>query len=355
MSASTIKVNFSPYLLDIVLFKEINSLKHKAAVKDGQLNITLYKKDIGIWGALVATGDSMTLAVVKQEALAAQASLDQQLELQRKDRKIDEEKHALRKQMKLDEIERNLVDSLKQEEKETAEKEVYEAFAELSRKQESSSKAITAGHSSTAIDKGHNNVQKKKIPDSSSSSSIDTYLQSDNIDDAVDAAMEECSSGSSSLQRRVSPFAQEKVTTASTLEEDDKYDGDDNDGIDYNHSMIPSSSKLSSSSSSSSSLQHSNTSSLHHEYDEEVRYIPPPRSTGLSDNHSQRKDITFTPRVFPTPMRESKAAEEEDWVAKNRRHLKKHGVLGKGRRKIAHTHITTNNTCGCDRTQFYVD
>ena len=262
MSASTIKVNFSPYLLDIVLSKEINSLKHKAAVKDGQLNITLYKKDIGIWGALVATGDSMTLAVVKQEALAAQASLDQQLELQRKDRKIDEEKHALRKQMKLDEIERNLVDSLKQEEKETAEKEVYEALAELSRKQESSSKAITAGHS-TAADKGHNNVQKKKIPDSSSSSSIDTYLQSDNIDDVVDAAMEECSSGSSSSQRRVSPFAQEKVTTASTLEVDDKYDGDDNDDEnDYNHSMIPltTSSKLSSSS-SSSSLQHSITSS----------------------------------------------------------------------------------------------
>ncbi len=39
--------------------------------------------------------------------------------------------------------------------------------------------------------------------------------------------------------------------------------------------------------------------------------------------------ISFTPRVFPTPMRESKAAEEEDWVAKNRKHLKRHGVLGK--------------------------
>ena len=26
-------------------------------------------------------------------------------------------------------------------------------------------------------------------------------------------------------------------------------------------------------------------------------------------------------------MRESKAAEEEDWVAKNRQHLKKHAVL----------------------------
>jgi len=303
-------------------------LKHKAAVKDGHLNITLYKKDIGIWGALVATGDSSTLAVVKQEALAAQASLDQQLEVQRKDRKIDEEKHALRKQMKLDEIERNLVDSLKQEEKETAEKEVYEALAELSRKQVSNSKAINASHS--VVEKEHDNIKNKKTSDSSNRiGSIDAYLQSDNIEDVADDAMKEYSTGSSTSQRRDSQFAQEKVA-ASALEEDDKkYDGDDDDkdGNDNNHIMMPSTSKP------SSSLQPSITSVLQHEYDEEVRYIPPPRSTGLSENHSQRKDISFTPRVFPTPMRESKAAEEEDWVAKNRRHLKKHGVLGKGWRK----------------------
>ena len=28
-------------------------------------------------------------------------------------------------------------------------------------------------------------------------------------------------------------------------------------------------------------------------------------------------------------MRESKLTEEEDWVAKNRKHLKKHGILAK--------------------------
>mmetsp|Transcript_33337 Transcript_33337/g.72102 ORF Transcript_33337/g.72102 Transcript_33337/m.72102 type:complete len:811 (+) Transcript_33337:99-2531(+) len=65
------------------------------------------------------------------------------------------------------------------------------------------------------------------------------------------------------------------------------------------------------------------------EEEEEVRYVPPPRSGGLSTCADQKVDIRFTPRVFPTPMRESKAAEEEDWVAKNRRHLKNHGVLGK--------------------------
>ena len=40
--------------------------------------------------------------------------------------------------------------------------------------------------------------------------------------------------------------------------------------------------------------------------------------------------MKYTPRVFPTPMRESKASEEEDWIAKNRQNLKKHAILGKG-------------------------
>ena len=61
---------------------------------------------------------------------------------------------------------------------------------------------------------------------------------------------------------------------------------------------------------------------------DEIKFIPPPRNAGISQSSDGKVDIVFTPRVFPTPLRESKAAEEEDWVAKNRRHLKKHGALG---------------------------
>jgi len=61
--------------------------------------------------------------------------------------------------------------------------------------------------------------------------------------------------------------------------------------------------------------------------DEELRYVPPPRaSVGAAGG---KVDINFTPRIFSTPVRESKLAEEEDWIAKNRRHLKKHAVYGK--------------------------
>ena len=62
------------------------------------------------------------------------------------------------------------------------------------------------------------------------------------------------------------------------------------------------------------------------EEEEDVKYIPPPRDAGGAGN---KVNIRFTPRHFPTPMRESKLAEEEDWIAKNRKHLKKHGILAK--------------------------
>lgn len=47
---------------------------------------------------------------------------------------------------------------------------------------------------------------------------------------------------------------------------------------------------------------------------EALTFIPAPR-------RSCQVKVSFTPRVFPTPMRESKKEEEEDWLLRNRRHL----------------------------------
>lgn len=48
--------------------------------------------------------------------------------------------------------------------------------------------------------------------------------------------------------------------------------------------------------------------------------LPDPRAGGVLK-------MKFTPRIFPTPMRESKQNEEEDWIAKNRSHLRKNPQL----------------------------
>jgi len=56
------------------------------------------------------------------------------------------------------------------------------------------------------------------------------------------------------------------------------------------------------------------------EEDIEEGYTPSPRTGGVVK-------FNFTPRIFPTPMRESKQYEEEDWIAKNRNHLRNNPQL----------------------------
>lgn len=50
--------------------------------------------------------------------------------------------------------------------------------------------------------------------------------------------------------------------------------------------------------------------------------VPPPRQTKRNV-----VNVTHTPRVFPTPMRESKLVEEHQWIAKHRAHLHKNAML----------------------------
>jgi len=65
------------------------------------------------------------------------------------------------------------------------------------------------------------------------------------------------------------------------------------------------------------------------EEEDEARYVPPPRQSGSSS----KVVIGFTPRLFPTPMRESKRADEEDWIARNRPYLKTNKVRGNRKRR----------------------
>ena len=50
--------------------------------------------------------------------------------------------------------------------------------------------------------------------------------------------------------------------------------------------------------------------------------MPAPRTEGTN-----KVTFGFTPRIFPTPARESKAEEENEWITKNRAHLRKNKAL----------------------------
>lgn len=294
------KVNFSPYILDIFLCQEVDSVKHKATVKDGVLTVTLCKKEPGVWGKLELEGDKSQIKAAKEEASVQQAAVNEALSQQRQERKLAEEKHSLRKQMKLEETERARLENLKQEEKETAEKEVYEALSQLHMKESTKPGSKPAAQkSSSGAEQKHVSFEPAK--EEHDETNIDALLNADDIDDGV--------------------VDGKKKALLATVEDFAHYDFPDPDEEEGDHH--------------SARAMETNDYVAPEEEDEDVRYVPPPRSMGLSANADQKIGITFTPRVFPTPMRESKAAEEEDWVAKNRRHLKNHGVLGKSKVLVA--------------------
>lgn len=134
VTSSTLKVNFSPYIVDILLFSTIDPLKHKATVKDGSLHVTIYKAAVskGLWGELeIKTEDKLVATKLREESRSAQDALEVELEVKRRDRRTDDERFSLKKQMGLEEDERNNLDNLKQEEKRSAEVEVYATFARM--------------------------------------------------------------------------------------------------------------------------------------------------------------------------------------------------------------------------------
>lgn len=72
-----------------------------------------------------------------------------------------------------------------------------------------------------------------------------------------------------------------------------------------------------------------------------VSYVPAPRvPVGVVP-------ISFTTRLFPTPLRESKVADESAWIMKNRRHLHKNKTLV-GR-------LPSNSECDLERDGLPID
>ena len=53
--------------------------------------------------------------------------------------------------------------------------------------------------------------------------------------------------------------------------------------------------------------------------DDEIKYVPEPRNQ--HDDGVLTYSITHTERFFPTPLRESKQMDEENWLAKNASHV----------------------------------
>lgn len=286
------KVNFSPYLIDIVLSGQIDSLRHKARVKDGSLHLTLFKSQPGTWENLELSDDEDQKAKIRTEATEKQKELDDQIQERRRDRKVADERFSTRKQMALEEAERSRLDNRKEEEKKTAEEEVYASFAKMQ------SEAAEVERAKFRV------AAASKIAPSSAPVAISSAAESKKTSHGLGA-------------------------TYDLKENDIDSDIEDTGFLDVIDEEQEPVEEI-----YSSDFVHENqfTSHLrgkqnHSDSDTDIKYVPPPRMAAGTGTSSV--GINFTPRVFPTPMRESKQAEEQDWIAKNRKHLKKHGQLGK--------------------------
>ena len=106
-TATTFKVNFSPYIIDVVLCGSIDPIKHKATVKGGVLSVKLFKAaPIGaLWGkfhVIEVDSHDIDTATVKAEALAQHETLEKDLQSKRRDRRSEDERFSTRKQMALE-------------------------------------------------------------------------------------------------------------------------------------------------------------------------------------------------------------------------------------------------------------
>jgi dyslexia susceptibility 1 candidate gene 1 protein len=314
VTSKTLKVNFSPYIVDLVLHSNIDAIKHKATVKEGNLQITLYKTDksSGLWGVLERKDDKTVLTKLREDSITAHEVAEKELEEKRKDRRTDDERYSLKKQMGLEESERNRLDDLKQEEKRSAEEEVYETFSKMQSEKERSNQKLEI------IEGNQLKVKKAEAKEEDIDTCptlISPVTQKEPIDYATFLKRKEAKALEILSTNTKDIFDTASIPVLNIDEE--TFDDDDTDYIAAKNSGRKQD--------DDAMVMKTDAEIPIGRIDEEiddVRYIPPPRTVGQSD-------IQFTPRVFPTPMRESKIAEEDDWIAKNRRHLKKHGVLGK--------------------------
>eukprot|EP01039_Chlorochromonas_danica_P003779 gene3781-4129_t len=287
VSGRHLKVNFDPYLLDIVLFGEIKPLvsqqqHNSATVKNGILSITLHKASPAIWGQCEADLDKESRQAVRKEAQASQSTTQEELSVKRVDRRIAEEKKSLRKQMALDEEVRSTLEQKQQEEKQEAEKDLYDTLAKLTPSSLPSGASAAVPHADP--------VAIPSVPASSSSSSSSSSTTTFNV-------------------KQKGVFTDEDIEA---LLRDEDIDDEDESVKERNANKFERKEIV--------------EEDLREEEEEDIRYVPPPRQ--VAEGTTSKVSISFSQRLFPTPKRESKLAEEEDWIAKNRQHLKKHGVLG---------------------------
>eukprot|EP00946_MAST-07B_sp_MAST-7B-sp1_P003324 g3324.t1 len=297
-----VKVNFAPYLLQLDLCEPVSLDKPVARFdqRDGKLHIVLLKATPGTWESLKFTPPQAASSSEKRKILSERrgasmerrAKYDDEVRELVKERRFKNEKMTLRRQMAVEEDERQHIEELKAEEKEDAERAVYEKFNQLQKEQAAQRDKKKKKKEETVRNKASGKEAMKKDKDEAAS-----------VVNAKEAVFE---SPAAKARAEKAAAAAEKALAdeAAEAREAKKARAFDQGGIW-------------SDSEEDEDVAGTDAGTMAEMEDEDdLEFVPDPRS-------SSTIKIGFTERFFPTPARESKLQEENEWLAKNGAHVGK--------------------------------
>ena len=320
-----VKINFAPYLLQLDLCKPVLFDKSVARFdqRDGKLHLTLPKavSANAPWKSLVhmypATASPSEKRLLRQERRAAsmerKEKYDAEIAELVKEKRFKNEKLTLRRQMAVEEDERQHIEELKAEEKEEAERAVYEQFSKLQHEEE-----MQAQQKKKNIATTESNIPTSTSSATSSTAPLATMLPvscaaavaTNTVAPSSISNITASAESSSSATASAPVFGSSTTSIWSDDEEDqEKQEEEEEEEVSNKESAENTTEKM--------VVLINNVPTAHDEEDmEDMDFVPDPRVTSTIK-------LGFTERFFPTPARESKLAEESDWLAKNGAHVGK--------------------------------
>jgi len=175
-TSKQVKVSYSPFLLDLTLYNDIDEDRSRAVLKNGTLKISLPKKDAEHWNQLEFKG---TKQEIQQRRAAALKEREEKVKRQDEhlaSKKVEEERRLTRQHMALEERERQRIDDIKAAEKEKAEEAMHKTFAAKTKANEIEKKKKSDGVDDCEVS---TNTKQEHPPQDCSDSDVADEIEED--------------------------------------------------------------------------------------------------------------------------------------------------------------------------------